>query len=78
MSKEWNIKNEIWEHFNKALQTEHTMIEEDMLECMPRHINGDMNSELTKEVTMKEVKSAVYELGGTRAPGSDGFPGLFY
>lgn len=37
-----------------------------------------MNDALTKPVSRNEVKVATFQMGSLKAPGSDGFPGLFY
>ncbi|KAF7820595.1 reverse transcriptase [Senna tora] len=36
------------------------------------------NSSLCKPVSVEEVKAAAFELGGLKAPGPDGFSGIFY
>lgn len=37
-----------------------------------------MNEELTKDVTIKEIRNSVFSVGPTKAPGPDGFTGDFY
>jgi len=37
-----------------------------------------MNADLTKKITEEEVKEAVFSIGGTKAPGPDGFTEAFY
>ena len=49
-----------------------------MLEEIPMLVNSEMNKELIKEVTKVEVKEAVFQLGAFKAPGPDGFSGVFY
>lgn len=51
---------------------------EAILNCLPNDVTEDMNTLLTKEVTESEVRQAVNQLGGSRAPGPDGFSGAFY
>lgn len=37
-----------------------------------------MNDDLTKPVTLEEIRNAVFDIGPDRAPGPDGFTGVFY
>lgn len=37
-------------------------------------IDENTNGELTKRVSKEEVKKTVFQLGGNKAPGPDGFP----
>jgi len=41
-------------------------------------IIADMNAILTAVVTREEVKQAAFQLGANKAPGPDGFNGLFF
>lgn len=41
-------------------------------------ISESMNENLTRAVTEEEVRLAPYQLGGSKAPGPDGFPRMFY
>lgn len=45
---------------------------------MDNVITPEMNAAMTRTITREEVKEAVYQMGPLKAPGSDGFPGLFY
>lgn len=40
--------------------------------------SNEVNDALTKPILMEEVRKAVFQMGPLKAPGSDGFPGLFY
>lgn len=37
-----------------------------------------MNFDLTRPVSIEEIKLAAHQLGPLKSPGEDGFPGLFY
>ncbi|KAL6226651.1 hypothetical protein ACLB2K_000612 [Fragaria x ananassa] len=41
-------------------------------------VSREMNEELLVDITMDEVSEAVHQMGALKAPGPDGFPGLFY
>lgn len=41
-------------------------------------VTEDINNELPKAVTMEEIKEAVFSIGPHKAPGPDGFSGIFY
>lgn len=43
-----------------------------------RRITEDMNADLTKTVTLDEIKESVFSVGPSKAPGPDGFTGDFY
>lgn len=76
--KEHEIRNEIRDHFGKALEFDSLEPEEGILDSVPCQISEEMNEDLTWRVTMKKDRLAVYQLGGSKAPGPDGFPGMFY
>ncbi|KAF7831683.1 reverse transcriptase [Senna tora] len=50
----------------------------DALCFVDRVISEEDNLMLRRKVTMEEIKAATFELGGLKAPGPDGFSGLFF
>jgi flagellar motor switch protein FliG len=48
------------------------------LTVIPRIINEDTNSKLTREVTQQEIKEALDQMNPDKAPGLDGFTTIFY
>lgn len=48
------------------------------LSFVKRQISDEINDDLTKPVSMIEVKEAAFELGRDKAPGPDGFSGWFF
>ena len=49
-----------------------------VLEYVPKVVNEDVNKELVREVEEDEIRNAMFQLGTFKAPGPDGFNGLFY
>ena len=45
---------------------------------IPKLINEDINSKLTREVSQQEIKEALDQMSPDKAPGSDGFTARFY
>ncbi|KAH7836970.1 hypothetical protein Vadar_007995 [Vaccinium darrowii] len=51
---------------------------EDIISLIDPSISASCNANLVRSISMEEVQSAIFQLGALKAPGSDGFPGLFY
>ncbi|KAB2606206.1 hypothetical protein D8674_005923 [Pyrus ussuriensis x Pyrus communis] len=49
-----------------------------LLDCINPSVLTEMNEALTAPVTEEEIKEAVGNMGGLKAPGPDGFQGIFY
>ncbi|KAF7140294.1 hypothetical protein RHSIM_Rhsim06G0103400 [Rhododendron simsii] len=41
-------------------------------------VTGEMNRILTKQVNNEEIRVAVFQMGALKAPGPNGYPGLFF
>ncbi|PRQ24517.1 putative RNA-directed DNA polymerase [Rosa chinensis] len=50
----------------------------DILLLVDLVVTASMNRSLLAAVSLEEVKQAIFGLGSLKAPGPDGFPGLFY
>nr|XP_028964583.1 uncharacterized protein LOC114827108 [Malus domestica] len=48
------------------------------LDCISPRVTEDMNLALFKPVSEDEIKTAIFKMGGLKAPGPDGFQGIFY
>ncbi|KAF7151724.1 hypothetical protein RHSIM_Rhsim02G0238700 [Rhododendron simsii] len=65
-------------HFQRLYQPPPKRDFEDIISLVDSVVTPEMNAALTRTITRKEVKEAVYQMGPLKAPGSDRFPGLFY
>ncbi|KAG7535395.1 Endonuclease/exonuclease/phosphatase superfamily [Arabidopsis thaliana x Arabidopsis arenosa] len=66
------------EYFNTLFTATAHDGEFQVLRDVPEIVTTDMNSSLTREVSLEEVKKAVFEMNPTKAPGPDGMTALFY
>lgn len=51
---------------------------EDTLQCLQHQISEDINARLVRLASAEDVQTTTYQMGGSRAPGPDGFPETFY
>lgn len=51
---------------------------EAVLNAVPHKVTDEINEQLCKDYTNEEIRSALFQMGPTKAPGPDGFPALFY
>lgn len=49
-----------------------------MLSLVDKVITPEINASLTAPICREEVRVAVFQQGPLKAPGSDGYPGIFY
>nr|XP_025651861.1 uncharacterized protein LOC112747868 [Arachis hypogaea] len=75
-------KNTAFFHASTIQRRDRNMIErlkDTSEECkIPIRLTKDMNRELMKEVSDKEIKEATFSLGSLKAPGPDGLNSLFF
>lgn len=68
----------VWQFFQNLYSSEPTDMLEECLQVVPGLVTQDMNSKLLAPVTHSEVDKAVFSMGSLKAPGPDGFNGLFF
>lgn len=78
IENEADIVKECEDYFRNMFQSEACEGVDDQMHCIPKLVGEDDNRRLTRRVSLEEVKEAVFQLGGNKAPGPDGFPGTFY
>ncbi|XP_068339108.1 uncharacterized protein [Pyrus communis] len=49
-----------------------------LLDCLTPSVTSEMNAALIAPVTEEEIKEATMQMGALKAPGPDGFQGIFY
>lgn len=72
------IANIIRSHFQKLYQAPPIRDFEAVLSLVEPIITLEINASLTRPICREEIKEAVFQQDPLKAPGSDGFPGLFY
>ncbi|XP_042969143.1 uncharacterized protein LOC122301839 [Carya illinoinensis] len=65
-------------YFQELFSSASPIIFDVCLNQVHHRVNSEMNSNLTKQFTAEEVKSALFQMNPMGAPGPDGFPALFY
>ncbi|OMO96873.1 hypothetical protein CCACVL1_04750 [Corchorus capsularis] len=66
------------EYYKGLFSTEGTRDWGNTLDHIQTLVTDEMNQSLTKRVEVEEVKEAIFQLGTHKAPGQDGFNGLFF
>jgi len=72
------ILNSIVRSFATTFTASITEHQETVLASVPNLVTDEENRELMREVTLEDVRVAVFALGATKAPGPDGLNGQFY
>ncbi|XP_070677505.1 uncharacterized protein [Malus domestica] len=66
------------DHFQNLFKSEGNKNWGALLDCVPNGITEEMNRDLIALVSDEEIKAAVMNMGRLKAPGPDGFQGIFY
>lgn len=72
------INHELRNFFQSLFQSDGPPDMEEALSVVSPAITSSMNSTLIRPVSSEEIELAVFQLGALKAPGPDGYPGLFY
>ncbi|KAL4291122.1 hypothetical protein GQ457_14G012230 [Hibiscus cannabinus] len=73
-----SLKKHIVDHFDEQFHEKVTNKGNEVLDLIDRNVTDTMNRELEKEVTEEEIRKATFDLGAFKAPGPDGFSGIFF
>ncbi|XP_057985408.1 uncharacterized protein LOC131170376 [Hevea brasiliensis] len=73
-----SIIQEAYSFFQSLYEANPISPSDDILQQIPKVVSAEMNLELCRPVSEEEVKSVVFSLEAYKAPGPDGFQGVFY
>ncbi|KAF8397034.1 hypothetical protein HHK36_018672 [Tetracentron sinense] len=73
-----DIKNLIVGHFQKLYSSSHPNGVQQMIEEVSCHITSEMNAELCRPVSEKEIKNVVFQIWPLKAPDPNEMSGVFY
>ena len=74
----YNTAHVAWKHFKGIFSGEEKHINEHTLECIPRMISQDQNTQLTVMPNMDELKEVVFSMNPNSAGGPHGMNGYLY
>lgn len=72
------VEHMILDYYKAIYTSEPAQNVDECLSAVPRLVTRAINDELMKPVLEADIKSAVDSLGALKAPGPDGFNGIFY
>jgi hypothetical protein len=72
------LKQMAADYFQNLFQADPDVVSEELLNPTETKVSHEMNEQLCKKFTEKEIKDALFQMGPLKAPGSDGFPARFY
>ncbi|KAL6144500.1 hypothetical protein ACLB2K_055192 [Fragaria x ananassa] len=78
VEEESGLRMEVESYFHNLFTSVGNRNWSSILEQIPSSVSLEMNEELIKRIDIEEVKAAAFQLGDFKAPGPDGFGGLFY
>uniref|UniRef100_A0A803PEE1 Reverse transcriptase domain-containing protein n=1 Tax=Cannabis sativa TaxID=3483 RepID=A0A803PEE1_CANSA len=76
---EWDhgLENVIVDYFSNLFATDGSACTE-VIDCIQSRVTSQMNEELTRNVSVEEVKRAVFDMHPDKSPGPDGMTPAFY
>ncbi|GLT60633.1 hypothetical protein SLA2020_333910 [Shorea laevis] len=78
LQSEEEISTYVFQSLSSQFQACPTTTDTDIVFSFPPVITSEMNNSLCADITLEEVRIATFQLGAFKAPGPDGFPGVFY
>ena len=65
-------------HTTKSVTDLNKKIQKELLKAMRPKITHQQNQKLTQQITLAELKHAIFQMENTKSPGIDGLPVEFY
>ncbi|KAK9928646.1 hypothetical protein M0R45_025770 [Rubus argutus] len=78
LDREITIRSEMEGYFKDIFRSSGEREWNEALSAVQHVIGPDINSSLTRPFSMEEVKNAAFQMGADKAPGPDGFNGIFF
>ncbi|XP_061993315.1 uncharacterized protein LOC133711169 [Rosa rugosa] len=78
LDSDMSIADTFLQYYKQLFSTSGARNLADILLLFDPVVTPAMNDNMLAPVTLDEVKQAIFELGALKAPGPDGFPGIFY
>lgn len=72
------MKSTVFQHFSNIFSSNGVRNFTSLIDHVPTLIDDNMNRRLVRQVSDSEIWKAVEQLRTLKAPGKDGFPGLFF
>lgn len=66
------------DHLKKLFTSDGNRNWGDIFGCLDSILTNDMNEALCSPILDMEIKDTVFNIGGPKAPGLDGFQGIFF
>ncbi|XP_026416536.1 uncharacterized protein LOC113311970 [Papaver somniferum] len=73
-----NMAELLVSHFKKKFEYHEVILEEELLDIIPKVITDEDNAQLDKFLSDQEIKEVVFSMDQNSSPGPDGFPASFY
>ncbi|XP_026399969.1 uncharacterized protein LOC113295855 [Papaver somniferum] len=74
--RDWNKSS--FDYFKTLYSSHPQQFQDEILQDLSVKFSDTENSHLNTPLTAEEIKNVVFQMGGKKAPGPDGFTGLFY